>query len=166
MKYILLVMIITFNCFANESIAHCKEEKAKIKPACKTMICEFINKTKLEISEVNTEELVQIIHNKKENFYLVDLRDAVQFERGRILYDNLINIDRGHVEMKIEDEIKDKNANIILYCCTGRRSALTAKTLQEMGYKNVRSYSGGMIDWASKGNPISTEYGVMRLTKE
>lgn len=162
MKYLLIVFLLITGSMANDPVSHCKAEKAKLKPKCKTLICDFLEKTKPQIKEVDTEELDKMI-NSNENFHLIDLRDTLQFERGRIVYGNLINIDRAHIEMKIEDEIKDKNASIVLYCCTGRRSALTAKTLQDMGYTNVKSYSDGMVEWAAKGKPVMTEYGIMKL---
>lgn len=129
---------------------------------CDTMACKYLDKTKTEIKLLCNKTLMSMIE-KGEKFVLIDIRDPKQFERGQIDSENTINIDRGHLEFEIEKQVKDKDTKVVLYCCTGRRSALSTKALQDMGYTNVYSLEGGVIDWVDARLPLFTKYGVMRL---
>ena len=51
------------------------------------------------------------------------------------------------IERDIVGQIPDKNAEIILYCGGGYRSALAADNLGKMGYTNVFSMIGGWTAW-------------------
>jgi rhodanese-related sulfurtransferase len=140
------------------------------KGACKNletkkMATDYLNKSLKEIKELNSLELNQMIKNK-EKFLLIDLRTERQFERGSIDHEELHNIDRGYLEFHIEEFAKNHEEKIVLYCCSGKRSAVSAKDLQEMGYTNVYSLKGGMIDWVDSKLPIITQYGYMKLYNE
>ena len=47
------------------------------------------------------------------------------------------------------------NARIVVLCASGGRSLLAAKTLREMGYRDVRSMTGGINAWKAAGLPIT-----------
>lgn len=46
---------------------------------------------------------------------------------------------------------QDKNIEILVYCRSGRMSALSAETLVKLGYTNVKNLAGGMIAWEGAG---------------
>jgi sulfur-carrier protein adenylyltransferase/sulfurtransferase len=94
-------------------------------------------------------------------FVLVDVREADEFEQGTIAGSRLIP--RGLLESNVALQIPDRSTEIILYCAAGARSALAAKSLQEMGYDNVSSMSGGFGQWKSEGRPWAVP---VTLTKE
>ena len=48
----------------------------------------------------------------------------------------------------------DKTAEIVIYCRSGRKSAIAAATLAGLGYTNVANLAGGMIDWRRRGGEI------------
>jgi molybdopterin/thiamine biosynthesis adenylyltransferase len=60
-------------------------------------------------------------------------------------------IPRGNLETQVEGKIPDKTAPVVIYCAGGVRSAFAAKTLNEMGYTDVVSMSGGFNQWKNEG---------------
>ena len=61
---------------------------------------------------------------------------------------------RGNLESRIEQAVPDRDTPVVLYCATGSRSAFAAKTLAELGYKNVSSLAGGFTEWKRAGLPV------------
>lgn len=82
---------------------------------------------------------------------LVDVREDSEWAAGRIR--GARHIGRGVLERDIEKAIPDTNAEIVLYCGGGYRSALAADSLRQMGYTRVLSMAGGWRDWQAAGGP-------------
>lgn len=112
--------------------------------------------------EITPQQLQRLI-DKDEPLYLIDIREKDQQLHGEIFHMNLIRITRGYLEFKVEREIPDKKARVIVYCCTGKRGLLAAKTLTDMGYTNVYSLKGGIRAWVEEGHVLDTAYGEMVL---
>jgi rhodanese-related sulfurtransferase len=62
-------------------------------------------------------------------------------------------LNRGEIEVEIEEKVPDLDQRIICYCGGGSRSALVVESLQKMGYRNVRSMTGGFRAWKAAGLP-------------
>ena len=60
------------------------------------------------------------------------------------------------IEKNLDKLPVDKNTKIILYCRSGRMSAIAAETLVGLGYTNVWDMEGGMIAWETLGLPLAT----------
>jgi rhodanese-related sulfurtransferase len=73
--------------------------------------------------------------------FVIDVRTYPEVEKGII--EGAKHIPSGKLPFKIAGTVKDKNANILLYCKKGGRSALATYTLNAIGYKNVTSMEGG-----------------------
>ena len=84
--------------------------------------------------------------------HLVDVREESEFAAGRL--PGAIHLGKGVIERDIEKTIPDVDAEIVLYCGGGYRSALAADALQIMGYKNVISMDGGFRGWKEAGHAI------------
>ena len=82
--------------------------------------------------------------NELESYILLDVRTLVEFTEIRI--DGAILIPDYELKQRAEAELPDKNAVILIYCRSGRRSALSAALLAELGYSNVYDF-GGIINW-------------------
>jgi molybdopterin/thiamine biosynthesis adenylyltransferase/rhodanese-related sulfurtransferase len=80
---------------------------------------------------------------------VVDVREASEWEQGHV--PGAVHISKSYVEQQIEAAVPDRDAPVILYCAGGVRSLFAAKTLQEMGYTNVASMSGGFQAWKGAG---------------
>ena len=93
---------------------------------------------------------------------LVDIRDVRELEReGRIA--GAFHAPRGMLEFWVDPESpyhKDAFATdgeLILFCASSWRSALAAKTLQDMGMTNIRDMEGGFTAWKAADLPIKTD---------
>jgi rhodanese-related sulfurtransferase len=82
---------------------------------------------------------------------VVDVREKDEWDDEHI--PGAIHLSRGTIELDIEEKVPDNNAMIITHCGGGGRSALAAESLQKMGYKNVRSMTGGFKAWKAAGLP-------------
>lgn len=80
----------------------------------------------------------------KGNAIVVDVREPDEMSEGYI--DGSILVPLTDFESNVKEKLKDKNALYLLYCRSGRRSAIAAKKLLTMGYTNVLDF-GGIIDW-------------------
>jgi len=67
------------------------------------------------------------------------------------------------IERDIEERVPDKSAELILYCGGGFRSALSADTLQKMGYTNVSSMAGGWRAWQAANAPVEKGEVIRRM---
>ncbi|MFZ7120703.1 MAG: rhodanese-like domain-containing protein [Eubacteriaceae bacterium] len=75
---------------------------------------------------------------------LLDVRTQEEYDQGHIPGSILLPLDK--LESQIENVIPNKNAEIIIYCRSGNRSAKAADLLEQLGYKDI-SDLGGIIDW-------------------
>ena len=92
---------------------------------------------------------------------LIDIRDIRELQReGQI--DGAFHAPRGMLEFWADPQspyYKDvfaKSGNLVLFCASSWRSALAAKTLQDMGMNNIFDMDGGFNAWKSAGLPIET----------
>lgn len=85
---------------------------------------------------------------------LVDVREKDEFRQGFI--PGAIHLPRGFLEMQAEQKLPNKDAEIILYCAGGTRSAFAAKSLAELGYSNVTSANPGFVRWKDLKFPVDT----------
>ena len=76
---------------------------------------------------------------------LVDVREESEFSAGHIA--GAVHLGKGIIERDVEACFPDVQAQLILYCGGGYRSALAAQALQQMGYKDVWSMAGGWRGW-------------------
>jgi len=85
-------------------------------------------------------------------YIFLDVRTANEFKMGHI--PGAIHIERGLLEFKINNQIPDKNAQIVVYCKVGGRGSLAAHTLVCMGYTNVVNIEDGWVAWERSGYPV------------
>ena len=106
---------------------------------------------KTRIRETTPEE-VRRRQERDDRFHLVDVREESEWHKARI--PGAIHLGKGIIERDIEKAVPDPDADIVLYCGGGFRSALAADALQRMGYRNVRSMDGGWRRWCELGYPV------------
>lgn len=82
--------------------------------------------------------------DENSDIIILDVRSEEEFNTGHI--EGALLIPDTQITEKAEDTLSEKSATILVYCRSGRRSALAAKDLSELGYSNVYDF-GGIIDW-------------------
>ncbi|GAC13819.1 rhodanese-like domain-containing protein [Aliiglaciecola lipolytica] len=119
----------------------------------------YISQTKRQIQEVNTEEFFL---NKDDFDIIIDVREPQETTQGTI--PGACCIPRGVLETSLDSLVPATEQKaltdwlptqkVLLYCRSGGRSALAAKSLQNMGLLNVFSLAGGIEAWCERGYPI------------
>jgi rhodanese-related sulfurtransferase len=89
---------------------------------------------------------------------VVDVRDGLEIQSsGKI--QGAKHVARGMLEFRADpdspyyDNAFDREKTVIVYCASGGRAALAGKTLQDMGYKDVRNL-GGFKGWTESGGAV------------
>lgn len=91
---------------------------------------------------------------------LVDIRDIRELEREGIV-PGAFHAPRGMLEFWVDPEspyykpVFGEDKEFILFCGAGWRSALSTKTLQDMGLDNVAHIDGGFTAWKAAGAPVA-----------
>lgn len=92
---------------------------------------------------------------------LVDIRDIRELVDGTVV--GAFHAPRGMLEFWVDPAspyykplLGDEGKEYILFCGAGWRSALAAKTLQDMGMRNVAHIDGGYSEWIKQGAPTET----------
>jgi molybdopterin/thiamine biosynthesis adenylyltransferase/rhodanese-related sulfurtransferase len=106
---------------------------------------ELLARTKSEITEISPEEA----EARLGSVTFLDVREQDEYDAGTI--PGAVHIARGFLESQVESRIADRDAELVVYCAGGVRSAFAVKTLHEMGYTNVLSMAGGYGQWKNEG---------------
>ncbi len=119
---------------------------------------DFVAKAKATIKECTVSEVKDCIDS---DTLLLDIREPDEYARGHI--PGAIHVPRGMLEFQIMKTLEHigikgdpADTDIVLYCGTGGRSALATKSMDDMGFRNVRSMDGGIIAWNEAGLPVDT----------
>ena len=122
-------------------------------PTSVKQLMEAANAAAPRITPAQAREMIA-----KGNTLIVDVRDAPELEKsGKIA--GAAHHSRGMLEFRADpdspyfDKAFAKDKTILLYCASGGRSALAAKTLKDMGYARVYNM-GAFKDWAESGGAV------------
>ena len=110
----------------------------------------LVDDAKSRVREVSVDETRRKLESGAAR--VIDIREESEWAAGHIR--GAVHLGRGVLERDIELRVPNKNAELILYCGGGFRSALSADNLQKMGYTNIASMAGGWREWKAKGGPI------------
>ncbi|MGA2432057.1 MAG: rhodanese-like domain-containing protein, partial [Acidimicrobiales bacterium] len=106
---------------------------------------DLLNAAKAEIREIDPAEVAQ----RRGHYTLLDVREPDEYEQGAV--PGAVHVARGNLEFSVEGRLPDKHAPIAVYCAGGVRSAFATKTLQDLGYTDVVSITGGFNKWKDEG---------------
>ncbi len=104
-----------------------------------------------EWNTITAQSLRQSL-NAKEELFLIDVREAGEYEGGHI--QGAINISVNELPSRVKELPQDRNVRMVTYCATGRRSAYATMFLRVYGYNDVRTLTGGIREWVTSGYPV------------
>jgi len=111
---------------------------------------DYIRQVKQQIDEIDPSEVHGLLGD---SVAIVDVRETEEWDQGHV--PGAKHVPRGYLESRIEGAVPDRDARIVLYCASGNRSALAAKTLRdELGYARVESMTGGITLWKDRGYEV------------
>ncbi len=118
---------------------------------------DFVAEALQTVSEITPEDMAQNLF--KSSVLILDVREPDEFAAGHL--PGAINVPRGFLEVKADlehhkrdERLANREQAIACYCGGGFRSALAAKTLQEMGFSDVTSMAGGWTAWIERSLPV------------
>ena len=123
-------------------------------------LVDFAAEARLTVKEVSTADTQDSI--AAGDVLLLDVREPGEVREGHL--PGAINVPRGLLEAKAdlnfphrEEQLQDRDQAVFVYCASGVRSLLAAATMQQMGFENVQSMSGGFAAWKAEGREIAGE---------
>ncbi|HWE61454.1 MAG TPA: molybdopterin-synthase adenylyltransferase MoeB [Chloroflexota bacterium] len=112
---------------------------------------QLLQQVKQQIREVQPEEVRDQLKTGQAPV-LLDVREADEYQQGAI--PGARHIPRGYLELRIEQEVPERDRPIVVYCAGGTRSALAAASLEQLGYSDVASMASGFNGWKNAGLPF------------
>ena len=116
---------------------------------------QLIGEALAEVSSISVDEALALVDGGGAVF--VDVRERAEHDAGAIA--GAVAAPRGFLEFIADPATPMHNAalssgkRLVIYCASGGRSALAAKTLQDMGYSGVANLTGGFQAWTEAGGP-------------
>jgi rhodanese-related sulfurtransferase len=116
------------------------------------------------LAEVHTLSAAQALalHGQPQVLF-VDIREAAELQREGLVPGAAV-APRGVLEFWVDPasewhrpEFSQPGVQLVLYCALGWRSALAAKTLQDMGVPRVSHVGGGLAAWKAAGGPVAPQ---------
>jgi rhodanese-related sulfurtransferase len=108
------------------------------------------------VPKISPQDAAALIGDR--NVLVLDVRDAPELQStGKVR--GARHVARGMLEFRADpespyhDQAFDRDKTVLVYCASGGRSALAGKTLQDLGYRDVRNL-GGFKDWADNGGAV------------
>ncbi len=104
------------------------------------------------IPEVDVHDLKSALDQADAKPVIIDVRERDEWEQGHVPGARFIP--RGFLEMRVEEQVPEKDQPVYLYCAGGVRSIFAAQSLQQLGYTHAMSVSGGFGSWKDAGYPF------------
>ena len=98
---------------------------------------------KAAYQKISAEEAYEMMVSQ-EVVVVVDVRTREEYDGGHI--ENAVLVPNESIGSEMSEALPDKEATLLIYCRSGRRSKDAAQKLLELGYQSVYDF-GGVIDW-------------------
>ena len=135
-------------CLLLLGIAGCVKQEEPMKDTAKDTVQDTVQAAAQEPAENTyeqiTAEAAKKLMDTETDYVIIDARTEEEFAAGHIK--NAILIPEYEIAQRAEQELPNKDALILVYCRSGRRSKIASEELVKLGYTNVKEF-GGIIDW-------------------
>ncbi|WP_207483472.1 rhodanese-like domain-containing protein [Arenibaculum pallidiluteum] len=121
-----------------------------------TSVKEMVAAANAAVPRIAPGEAAELIESG--SALVVDVRDTPELQAGGKVA-GAVHVPRGMLEFRADpdspyhDPAFDRDRTVLVYCASGGRSALAGRTLQELGYRDVRNL-GGFKDWIESGGAV------------
>src|SRR5207237_5088014 len=111
---------------------------------------EVLRQIKSRIDEVDPAVVREQVSN---GATVIDVREPEEWAAGHI--PGAVHVPKSYLESRIEGAVPDRSGHVILYCASGNRSAWATRTMiEDLGYENVESMTGGFTLWKDRGYEV------------
>lgn len=138
----ILLLLLTFTLSGFLIACNTSKENDSQVDSSNTIITEDTSET-TSWETITAQEAKEMLDSDT-SIILLDVRSQEEYDQGHIK--NALLIPDTSIIDDAENLLTDKSATILVYCRSGRRSALAASDLASLGYTNVYDF-GGIIDW-------------------
>jgi rhodanese-related sulfurtransferase len=113
---------------------------------------DLVMAAKARVTEISIDQAGDAIRDAD---VLVDVREADEYAISHI--PGAMHASRGMLEFKFSANpaLQSRDLHVVMYCKTSGRAALAAVALQDMGYLNVKSLTGGFDAWVAAGKSVA-----------
>ena len=120
-------------------------------------LLDMIARAKAQIKTIDMQTFKKLVDSKKHG-QIIDVREVSEYNAGHI--PGAMNIPRGVIEFRIwalvgYGEKMKKDMELILYCSSGSRCSLAARSLKELGLTNVTAVDMKLSNWQDAGYPLT-----------
>jgi rhodanese-related sulfurtransferase len=102
------------------------------------------------VALMSQEALLEHLSRHPEHLYVLDVRTPQEYAEGHV--PGAVNVPQDQLASRLAEVPKDKD--VVIYCRSGRRSALAADVLAANGYSRLSHLEGDMNAWLAKGRPV------------
>lgn len=132
------------------------------RPDAPVGLMDFVKAARTRVSELTPAELQQLTQ-ERDDLLTLDVREASEHEQGYL--PEAMLVPRGILEAAadpgypkhVPDLVSARARPVVVYCATGGRSAMAAAVLEMMGFGEVYSLAGGIVEWEKAGLPLARE---------
>jgi len=119
-------------------------------------VTELVARAKAQVSTVDMN-MFKAGLNQKSLGLIIDVREPAEFAEGHV--PGALNIPRGLIEFRIWSHVGyperlDKSRKITIYCGSGARAALAAKSLRDLNFSDISAVDMKFDDWKKAGYPL------------
>jgi sulfur-carrier protein adenylyltransferase/sulfurtransferase len=123
---------------------------------------EVLRQIKSRIDEVDPAVVREQVSN---GAVVIDVREPEEWSAGHI--PGAVHVPKSYLESRIEGAVPDRSRHVILYCASGNRSAWATRTLiDDLGYENVESMTGGFTLWKDRGYDVDVPRSLTAEQRE
>ncbi len=115
-------------------------------------VAEMLSDAAAIVPFMSLAELKANLEGRHPELIVLDVRERDAYEGGHI--PQALNLPRGQLELRVNEELKDSTRRIVVCCEFGRISTLATATLRTMGFLGAVALDGGMKAWREAGHVI------------